>query len=89
MDGQGRAQNLAGFDVVVKKEIQDELLLAGVRDLFMHPAVYIDDKDHRLEDNWYLTAVDRCWPTGDIMAIMIFASSWMARPPVPVYLFSA
>lgn len=53
----------AGFDLVVKQEIRDRLLLVSVRDLFMHPAVYIDDKDHWHEDYWYLTFSQEidCW----------------------------
>lgn len=53
----------AGFDLVVHQDIRDKLLLTTVRDLYMHPAVYIDDRDKWHEDYWYLTfskGID-CW----------------------------
>lgn len=53
----------AGFDLVVHKDIRDKLLLTPVRDLNMHPTVYIDDKDQWHEDYWYLTFSKEldCW----------------------------
>lgn len=45
----------SGFDLVVTTGIRDKLLDTKVCDLFMHPAVYVDDGDQRHENYWYLT----------------------------------
>lgn len=53
----------SGFDLVVTSAIREKLLHTTVRNLFMHPAVYIDDKDNWHEDYWYLTFSQEidCW----------------------------
>jgi hypothetical protein len=52
-----------GNNLVVKTSIRDALLDLQVPDLFMHPAIYIDDRDKWHEDYWYctFTSLFDCW----------------------------
>ncbi|WP_426212689.1 hypothetical protein [Massilia sp. TWP1-3-3] len=52
-----------GNNLVVKTSIRDALLDLQVPDMFMHPAIYIDDRDKWHEDYWYctFTSLFDCW----------------------------
>lgn len=52
-----------GADIMVKKNIREQLLDKDIPDLHMHPAIYIDDKGAWHEDYWYLTFTSQldCW----------------------------
>jgi hypothetical protein len=52
-----------GTNLVVSSEIRESLLTHEVPNLFMHPAIYIDDRDQWHEDYWYLTFTELfdCW----------------------------
>jgi hypothetical protein len=53
----------SGMSVLVRTPIRDKLLLADIPHLFMHPSIYIDDKDVWHEDFWFLTFTEDfdCW----------------------------
>lgn len=53
----------AGADLVVRTSIRDKLISEDIPHLSIHPAIYIDDKDHWHEDFWYLTFTEDfdCW----------------------------
>lgn len=52
-----------GNNLVVKTAIRDALLDLDVPNMFMHPAIYIDDRDVWHEDYWYctFTSLFDCW----------------------------
>lgn len=52
-----------GTNLVVSSEIREALLILDVPNLFMHPAIYIDDRDQWHADYWYLTFTELfdCW----------------------------
>lgn len=53
----------AGADLVVRAAIREQLLALSVPHLSFHPVVYVDDKDERHADYWYMTFDARfdCW----------------------------
>lgn len=57
----------SGSSLLVRTPIRDKLLLLDVPNLFMHPAIYIDDKDNWHEDYWFLTFTEDfdCWDRED------------------------
>lgn len=52
-----------GTNPVVRTSIRDALLALDIPNMFLHPAVYIDDRDQWHEDYWYVTftALFDCW----------------------------
>lgn len=52
-----------GADFIVCTAMRDKLLVRDLPTLFMHPAIYIDDKDKWHEEYWFLTFPKTfdCW----------------------------
>lgn len=52
-----------GADFMVRGHIREGLLVHDIPGLAIHPAVYIDDRETRHEDYWYLTFTEEfdCW----------------------------
>ena len=52
-----------GNNLVVKTALRDALLALEVPNMFMHPAIYIDDRERWHEDYWFctFTALFDCW----------------------------
>lgn len=52
-----------GNNVVVSSPIRESLLGIDVPGMYMHPAIYIDDRDQWHEEYWYLTFTELfdCW----------------------------
>ncbi|WP_145648832.1 hypothetical protein [Pseudoduganella lurida] len=52
-----------GTNLVIRTHLRDALLAMEIPGLFMHPSVYIDEKDHWHEDFWFLIFPKRfdCW----------------------------
>jgi hypothetical protein len=52
-----------GSNPLVSSAIRDALLAYDIPDMFMHPAIYIDDRDKWHEGYWYLTFTELfdCW----------------------------
>lgn len=52
-----------GSDLAVCSKIREKLLHRDIPNLHMHPSIYIDDRNKRHEDYWYLTFTARfdCW----------------------------
>lgn len=52
-----------GTNLVVDSAIRDALLELDVPGMYMHPAIYMDDRDQWHEDYWYVTFTELfdCW----------------------------
>lgn len=52
-----------GSNPLVSSTISDALLALNIPNMFMHPAIYIDDRGKGHEDYWYLTFTELfdCW----------------------------
>lgn len=52
-----------GTNLVVRTRIRDSLVDMNLAGIFIHPAIYIDDKDNWHEDYWFLAFPERfdCW----------------------------
>ena len=52
-----------GNNLLVKTATRDALLALDVPNMFMHPSIYIDDRDVWHEDYWYctFTSLFDCW----------------------------
>lgn len=52
-----------GADFIVSTAMRDKLVVRDLPNVFMHPAIYIDDKDKWHEDYWFLTFPETfdCW----------------------------
>lgn len=52
-----------GTNPVVQTAIREALLERKIPNMFMHPAIYIDDRDNSHEDYWYITFTELfdCW----------------------------
>lgn len=53
----------SGCDLLIPGSLREEILDMNIPDLYMHPAVYVDDDDKWYEDYWYMTFEGRldCW----------------------------
>lgn len=54
---------LEGSNLLVPSSIRESLLQQDIRNLHMHPAIYIHDDKKWYEDYWYMTFTDMfdCW----------------------------
>lgn len=52
-----------GSNLVVDTSIREKLIPLEVPNLFLHPAIYIDDRDNWHENYWYMTFTQQfdCW----------------------------
>jgi hypothetical protein len=53
----------SGHDILVRTEARNKLLRHDIANVFMHPAIYIDDNKEWHEDFWFLTFTTYldCW----------------------------